>query len=209
MKSYRSILLLLVLLIIPACFVFGQNDASAEEDIVIPPGGARLPIQVIGSDTFYLVTLRTIHVYPPMVFKSKKDEKFYWKTVRDVKKALPYARLVSSELISTNRHLATLSTDKERKDYLEQYEKDLFKQYESELRKLTFNQGKLLLRLIDRECDKSSFELIKNYRGGVSAFFWQGIAKIFGADLKSRYDVSKEEDKMIERIIALVENGQL
>ncbi|NDV46655.1 DUF4294 domain-containing protein [Paludibacter sp. 221] len=171
--------------------------------------GVSLRVQINGNDTIFLASIREVVVYPPMVFKNKKEEKFYWKTVRDVKRTLPYAKLVSSELIATNQYLMTLPDDNARKDYLEEYEKELFKKYEADLRNMTFSQGKMLIKLIDRECDQSSFNLIKIYRGGFSAFFWQGIAKIFGADLKAGYDTSRDEDRIIERVIALVESGQL
>ena len=208
----KLLLVLFSLLFIP---LFGQKinqevkklDVSAP--VSVPFGGARLPIEVHGKDTLYLASLREVVVYAPVVFKSKKEERFYWRTVRDVKKALPYAKIVSAELIGTNNLLAGMKDDKERKAYLEQYEKDLFKKYEKDMRNMTFSQGKMLLKLIDREVDRTSYDLIKHYRGGFSAFFWQGIAKIFGADLKSSYDTTKDEDRIIERVIALVEAGQL
>ena len=207
--------LLLVLFSCMFISLFGQDIPQkikmleVVDPVVVSVGGARLRVEVNGKDTIYTVTLRDLTVYPPMVFKNKKEERFYWRTVRDVKKTLPYAKIVSSELIATNRLLAGMSDDKERKKYLEQYEKDLFKKYEKDVRDMTFSQGKMLLKLIDREVDRTSFDLIKYYRGGFSAFFWQGVAKIFGADLKSSYDTNKEEDRIIERVIVLVESGQL
>lgn len=171
--------------------------------------GIRLRVQVEGNDTILLANIREITVYPPLTFKNKKEERFYWKTVRDVKKTLPYAKIVSAEVIATNKHLINLPDDNARKEYMEEFEKQLFKKYEGDLRKMTFSQGKMLIKLIDRECDQSSFDLIRIYRGGFSAFFWQGIAKIFGADLKAGYDTSKNEDRIVERVITLVEAGQL
>jgi hypothetical protein len=104
--------------------------------------------------------------------------------------------------------LGDIEKDNERKKYLAHYEKEIFKRYEPELRKLTINQGRLLLKLIDRECNSTSYDLIKSYRGSVSAFFWQGIARIFGSNLKSEYDASGN-DRIVERVILLVEAGQL
>ena len=98
--------------------------------------------------------------------------------------------------------------ESDRKKYLAKYEKEVFKKYEADLRKLTINQGRLLLKLIDRECNSTSYDLIRNYRGSVSAFFWQGVARIFGSNLKSEYD-AKGNDKILERVIILVESGQL
>ena len=208
-KSYPIILfsLILVFFIVPGHDTYGQNPVIEEVNGV---NMLRLPMQINGRDTFYLVTLREVPVYPPLVFKNKRQEKFYWKTVRDVKRTLPYAKIVSAEIVATNQHLFSLPNDKERKKYMEQYEKELFKKYEPELRQMTFSQGKMLIKLIDREADLTSYELIKNYRGKFSAFFWQGFARIFGANLKAEYDTTtNEEDQIIERIITLVEAGAL
>lgn len=199
------------------CFLFLApvvSTVKAQDAEELPPTDpaikmVRLPLHINGKDTFYLVTLREVPVYPPMVFKNKKEEKFYWKTVRDVKRTLPYAKLVSEEIYATNVHLASLSNNKDREAYMDQYEKALFKKYEPELRKMTFSQGKMLIKLIDRETERSSYDLIKIYRGSFSAFFWQGFAKIFGADLKVNYDTNKEEDRIVERVIIQVEAGML
>lgn len=174
----------------------------------LPPGSQRLAVQINGNDTMYLAFLRDIYVFPKIRFNSKKQEQFYWRTVRDVKKALPYAKIVSTELYRVNTLLGDIKNENQRKKYLAQYEKEIFKRYEPELRKLTINQGRLLLKLIDRECNSTSFDLIKSYRGSVSAFFWQGVARIFGSNLKSEYDASGN-DRIVERVILLVESGQL
>ena len=184
-----------------------QLSAQPTQEALLP-GSQRLAVQILGNDTVYLAFLRDIYVFPKMKFKSKRQEEFYWRTVRDVKKALPYAKIVSSELIRVNTLLGDINKENERKRYLARYEKEIFKRYEPELRKLTLNQGRLLLKLIDRECNSTSYDLIKNYRGSVSAFFWQGVARIFGSNLKSEYD-SKGNDKIVERVILLVEAGQL
>lgn len=208
MKKFYQILFsfISITIAIPFCSAQGQNSPIEEVEGVKM---VRLPMQIQGKDTFYLVTLREVPVYPPLVFKNKKEEKFYWKTVRDVKRALPYAKIVSEEMFATNRHLASLPNDKERKAYMEEFEKQLFKKYEPELKKMTFSQGKMLIKLIDRETERTSFDLIRIYRGGFSAFFWQGFAKIFGADLKVKYDTTRDEDRIIERVITLVEAGML
>jgi len=168
----------------------------------------KLAMMVNGTDTIYYVFLRDIYIYPQLKFKNRQQEQFYWRTVRDVKKALPYAKLVSSELVRVNMLISNFEKEKDRKKYLAQYEKEIFNRYESELRKLTINQGRLLLKLIDRETNSTSYDLIKVYRGNVSAFFWQGMARLFGSNLKSAYD-SQGNDRIVERVILLVEAGQL
>ncbi len=174
----------------------------------VPKGGARLAFEVHGNDTTYITWLRDLWVFPKHTFKSKQQEKHYWRTVRDVKKTLPFAKIVGSELLRVNMQLVGMKNDSQRKKYLAQYEKEVFKKYESDLKKMTLSQGRLLLKLIDRECDSNSYDLIRKYRGSVSAFFWQGIAYVFGSNLKSEYD-AKGKDRTLERIIVLVESGQL
>lgn len=203
MKAFRYILITLIL-------IAGIHpDLSASALPANDEGkGGKVAMLVDGNDTTYYVFLRDIYVYPKLVFKNKKQEKFYWRTVRDVKKALPYAKIVSSELVKVNTLLTTFEKEKDRKKYLAKYEKEIFKRYEKDLRKLSINQGRLLLKLIDRETNATSYDLIKNYRGNVSAFFWQGMARLFGSNLKSEYD-AQGNDRIVERVILLVEAGQL
>ena len=183
--------------------VFGATYSQEE---MIPRGGARLQVKIEGNDTIFLAYLPDLWVFPG--FKDRKQEQYYWKLVRDVKRTLPYAKIVAKELSETNKLLMQMPNDKERKKYLAQFEKDIYKKYEPELRKLTLSQGKLLIKLIDRECNNTSYDLIKMYRGSIRAFFYQGFARIFGANLKSKYDAYKE-DKILERVIILVEAGQI
>ncbi|MDR2839851.1 MAG: DUF4294 domain-containing protein [Paludibacter sp.] len=168
-----------------------------------------LTYQVDGGDTLYLASLHEVYIYPRnLLYKNEKEEKFFWKTVRDVKRTLPYAHLVASELEKVNATLENLQDKKAQKKFINQYQKEVFEKYEADLRRMTVSQGKMLIKLVDRQCDRSTFELIKLYKGGFTAFFWQGIAGIFGANLKSQYDAS-DTDKVVERIILLVEAGQL
>lgn len=168
-----------------------------------------IAFQIVGGDTIYLAYLREIYVYPPMKFKNKKQEKFYWKTVRDVKKTLPYAKMIMREMEETDAQLAIMTAKQQRK-YWKVYEKQLFRKYEADFKDMTVSQGQMLMLLIDRECDKTSFDVIKMYKGAFVANFWQGIAKICGTDLKADYDLSKnEKDRIVERVITLVEAGQL
>lgn len=160
------------------------------------------------KDTLLIANLHPLYIFPPIAFADKKQEKFYWKTVRDVKKTLPYARIVARTLNDANADLEKLPTDAARKSYLKNLEKEVMKKYEPDLRKMTFSQGKMLIKLINRETSYTSYDLIKMYRGSFAAGFWQGIAKIFGADLKLDYD-GKDREKIIERVILLVEAGQL
>ena len=152
--------------------------------------------------------LPTVYAFPPMKFKNKREEKFYWRTVRDVKKVLPYSKLINTLVQEVNDTLMRIPTQKERDRYMRQWEKTTYRKYYKEFTHMTLNQGKLLIRLVDRECQTSSYELIRAYRGSFSAGFYQMFAKLFGADLKSKFGTGRN-DKIIERIIILVEAGQL
>ena len=165
-------------------------------------------IRVQDGDTMYLAYLHEVYVYPPMRFKNKKQEKFYWRTVRDVKKCLPYAKKITADMAYADAELAKLPDDRARKKWWRAYERFLFKKYEKDFRGMYASQGRMLMKLMDRETDRSSYELIKQYKGKAAANFWQFIAKLFQNDLKEEYDAS-DKDRIIERVINLVESGQL
>lgn len=165
-------------------------------------------LQISNTDTFYLARMADVYVYPPMVFKNKQQERFYWKTVRDVKKTLPFAKELALEMQVADQQLALLADDKARRKWWRQYEKYLFRKYEDDLRHMTASQGQMLMKLMDRESDRTSYDIIKHYRGKASANFWQFVAKLFKNDLKEEYDAS-DKDRIVERVITLVEAGQL
>ena len=165
-------------------------------------------VRAVVSHGDAVFVLPTVYAFPPMKFKNKREEKFYWRTVRDVKKVLPYSKLISTLVQEVNDTLMRIPTKKERDRYMRQWEKTTYRKYYKEFTHMTLNQGKLLIRLVDRECQTSSYELIRAYRGSFSAGFYQMFAKLFGADLKSKFGTGRD-DKIIERIIILVEAGQL
>ena len=165
-------------------------------------------IRIENGDTLYMAWLHEVWVYPPMRFKNKRQEKFYWKTVRDVKKCLPYAKMITADMAYADAELAKLPDDKSRRKWWRSYEKYLFKKYEQDFRGMYASQGMMLMKLMDRETDRTSYDLIKQYKGKASANWWQFIAKLFKNDLKEEYDAS-DKDRITERIINLVEAGQL
>ena len=165
-------------------------------------------LQVSHNETFYLAHLQDVWVYPQMVFKNKQQERFYWKTVRDVKRTLPLAKEIAKEMQVADQQLAMLPDDKARRKWWRQYEKYLFQKYENNFRRMTASQGQMLMKLMDRESDRTSYEIIKHYRGKASANFWQFVAKLFKIDLKEGYDAA-DKDRIVERVINLVEAGQL
>ncbi|MCU4157235.1 DUF4294 domain-containing protein [Carboxylicivirga sp. A043] len=162
--------------------------------------------RIIENDTLPHINLQEIPVIPPYKFKNKRHKRRYGKMVRNIKKVLPYARSAGEKVNAINAHLSTLTTEKEKKEYLKQAEKELFDEFEAPLRKLTFSQGRLLIKLINRETGDTTYDLIKQYKGGFTAFFWQGVARLFGSNLKSEY-YKDGDDQMIEHIILLIDNG--
>ena len=165
-------------------------------------------LQINQNDTFYLARMQDVWVYPKMVFKNKKQERFYWKTVRDVKKTLPFAKELTKEMQVADHQLALLPDEKARRKWWKQHEKYLFQKYENDFRHMTASQGQMLMKLMDRESDRTSYDIIKHYRGKASANFWQFVAKLFKNDLKEEYDAN-DKDRIVERVINLVEAGML
>ena len=173
---------------------------------ILPEGYQKAQIQ--NGDTIAVVNLREVFVYPPVKFKNKRERNRYNKLVRDVKRTLPYAKIVYETLIETYEYMETLPDDKARQAHLKRMEKELFAEYKPQLKKLSFSQGKLLIKLIDRDCNQSSYNLLKAYLGTFRAGFWNFFAGMFGASLKTEYDPDGK-DALTERIVVLVENGLL
>lgn len=162
------------------------------------------------GDTILWVELKPVYVYKPLKFKNKQQQQSYNRLVRNVKKTLPIAKEIKGIIIQTAIILDSIPTEKERKQYINQIEKQLKETYTPRMKKLTLSQGKLLIKLVDRECDKTSYQLVKSFMGSFKAAFYQTFASIFGASLKKEYDPDNvEDDAMTERVIVLVENGQL
>lgn len=160
------------------------------------------------GDTILMINLRELTVYPPMKFKNRKEEEFYWRTVRDVKLTLPYAKLIAETLVETYEYLETFDTTKEREDYLKEMESAIFKQYKPILRRFSRRQAKVLIKLIQRETHQSSYEIVKAFLGSFRATFWQGFGKMFGVSLKSSFDPEKnKDDSTLDRIARCVEQG--
>ena len=160
------------------------------------------------GQTYPLVELNEITVYGKMPRGVKFNYRRHARLVYNVRRVYPYALLVRNEVGRVNRLLETMPNKKDQNNFLQQYEKDIFKEYEDDMKKLTFSQGKILIKLIERETQNTSFDLIRQYRGKFSATFWQSIARIFGADLKADYDPAGE-DYLIEQVIIEIEAGRL
>lgn len=138
----------------------------------------------------------------------RNEYRKYERMILNLKKVYPYALAVRRRLDKVNHEMQDIKSEKERKEYLKSVEKDVFAEYEDDIRQMTITQGKLLIKLIDRETQNTSYTLIKEYRGKLNAAFWQGIARIFGTNLKEEYD-AYGEDALIEIIITEIEAGRL
>jgi len=160
------------------------------------------------GDTIANVVLEDVVVFPQLKFKNKRQQRHYTKLMRDVTKAYPYAKYAKIKLDEMEQEFLQLKTEKERDRYVETVEDQLMENFSDELKKLTITQGRILLKLIDRETGDTSYELLKRLRGSFSAFFWQAIARLFGSDLKSQYDATGE-DYLIERVVNMIEAGYI
>ena len=171
-------------------------------------GRAVLPIEVYEGDTLPVVHLKDVYIYQRPNFRNRRHERYYWRTVRDVKKTLPIAREIRGIIIETYEYLLTIPDAKKREAHLTAVEKSLLEQYTPRMKQLTFSQGKMLIKLVDRECDQTGYELIRVFMGDFKARFYQTFAALFGASLKREYD-PELEDAEIEEIIYWVEMGVL
>lgn len=160
------------------------------------------------GDTIIHKNIQEIWVIPEREFETRREKRQYNRLVGKVKKVLPYAKLAGDMLQQYEPVYMELESDRERKKLMKDLEQQLLDQYKDEMKRMSISEGRLLLKLIDREAERTSYTLIKEFRGGFSAFFWQGIARLFGSDLKSEYD-PEGEDRVLEEIVTLVEVGYL
>ena len=170
--------------------------------------GYLVPACIYEGDTIASLHMPTLYCFKPLIFKNKKQQQEYNRLVRSVKKTLPIAKEVNRAIIETYEFIQTLPDEKARQKHLKAVEKSVKQQYTPRMKKLTLSQGKLLIKLINRETDSSSYELVKAFLGPFKAGFYQAFAAIFGASLKKEYHPN-EEDALVEQIVLLVESGQI
>lgn len=179
-----------------------RTSAGPEKKIYLTP------MTVYEGDTIPYIKLPTVYVFKPLKFKNRRQMNQYYKLVRDVKKVLPIANEVNRAIIETYEYLQTLPDEKARQKHLKAVEKSVKEQYTPRMKKLTFAQGKLLIKLVDRQTNSTGYELVKAFLGPFRAGFYQAFAALFGASLKKQYDPTGD-DALTERIVLLVESGQL
>lgn len=212
----RRIILSITAIILPTIYMMAMSDENVPEieelpDLINPVFKGKYHfVEESSGDTLCMIVFNPIYVFPQEKFKNKKAEQFYWRTVRDVKRTLPYAKLIYATLLETYEYIETFPTQKEREDYLKQMEKAIFKQYKPIMKNFTRSQGKMLIKLIKRETNQSSYEIVKAFLGSFRAGFWNTFGKLFGVSMKTDYNPEKNKnDAMIERICLQIEQGSL
>ena len=196
------ILLLAMVMCIPA-FCTEPDDEKQKRVLVALA-------TIIDGDTVPTFEMMEVTIYGKRIYPTARKQRKYDKLTRYVQKMYPIALEVKAILVETYLYMQGLQDDKEREEHLEKVEKGVWEQYYPVMRRCTLSQGKLLIKLIDRECNQTSFDLIKAFIGGFKARFYQTFAAMFGASLKKEYDPEHdEEDAMIEEIIWMIDNDML
>ena len=163
---------------------------------------------LVDGDSIQYMEMNNVYVYPQPTFKDEKQRQQYNRLVYNVKKVLPIAKECHDIIIETYEYLQTLPDKKARDEHLKLVEEDIKRTYTPRMKKLTYSQGKLLIKLVDRECNSTSYGLIQAILGPVKAGFYQAFAWLYGASLKKQYD-PKGKDRLTERVVRMVESGQL
>lgn len=188
--------------------ILSFNRVFCQESHPEFPNGKTVNAVVENGDTIPVIYMQPVWVISERGFKDPKEAARYNKLKRDVKKVYPYAILAAAKLKEYNVQLEKIPSEVQRKIYMKKAEKELKDQFEGDLKKLTVSQGRILIKLIDRETGATSYDLVRELRGTFSAFMWQSLARLFGTNLKSEYN-GKGEDKAIEEIIQLIEAGRI
>lgn len=191
----------------------GQLRVHPEEKEVDMDNPTFVPMVKVGrvldkGDSIQYVELNKIYVYPPLTFEDERQRMEYNRLVYNVKKVLPIAKEVNKIIIETYEYLQTLPDKKARDEHMKRVEADIKREYTPRMKKLTYAQGKLLIKLVYRETSSSSYQLIQAFLGPIRAGFYQAFAWFFGASLKKEYQPNGV-DRLTERVVLQVEAGQL
>ena len=183
-----------------------DRDVDLDDPTFVPM--VRVGKVLQGRDSIQYVELNNIYIYPKPVFKNEKQRMAYNRLVYNIKKVLPIAKEVNKIIVETYEYLETLPNKKAKDAHMKLVEKSIKKEYTPRMKKLTYSQGKLLIQLVYRECNSSSYNLVQAFLGPVKAGFYQAFAWAFGASLKKDYDPNGV-DRLTERVVLQVEAGQL
>jgi hypothetical protein len=201
MNRFFTYLLLLLL-------IMAALPAAKAQNVLMPaaPQGSVVKARIVNGDTLPIIDLAPVAFFAPRIFKNRADENRYRRLVNNVKRVYPYARLAGIKFNEYNELLISLPTEAQRRRAMRQAENELRAQFEEDLKRLTFTQGLILIKLVDRQTSHTSYDVVKEFRGMVSAVFWQGLGRIFGFNLKTEYD-PQGEDRLIEEIVQMIEAG--
>ena len=181
------------------------QDIVSDDPTFVPT--VKVGKALVDGDSIQYMELSQVFVYPEPTFKNKRQQQAYMRLVRNVKKVLPLAKQVRQIIIETAEFTETLPPS-ERKEHLKRVEASIVKEYKPLMKKLTFSQGKLLIKLVDRECNSTAYEAMQAFIGPVRSGMWQAFAWMFGASLKKGYDPDGV-DRLTERVVLMVEAGQI
>ena len=193
--------------------LLAQEQKTAEQVLAEMDSPTFVPTVKVGKvlhegDSIQYMEMNNVYVYPQLTFKNKKQAETYMRLVNNVKKVLPIAKEARQMLIETTELLDMLPDEKSKNEHIKRVEEDIFRTYKPKMKKLTYSQGKLLIKLIDRECHSSSYDMIKAFMGPIRAGFWQVFAWGIGASLEKEYDPTGR-DRLTERVVLMVEAGQI
>lgn len=211
--NYR-IFFLLCMLLGTTLQLSAQNDDFKPEDREVDMDNPTFEPMVKvgkvlqGKDSIQYVQVNNVYVYPEPVFKNAKQRMAYNRLVYNVKKVLPIAKEVRKIIIETGDYLETLPNKKAKDEHMKLVEKGIKQEYTPRMKKLTYAQGKLCIKLVYRECNSSSYQLIQAFLGPIRAGFYQAFASLFGASLTKKYDPNGV-DRLTERVVRQVEAGQI
>lgn len=202
MKNFSTIAAVFLALLFFACNcgeLAAQNTGKDDfMQYIVEPDG----------DTVYISTLKTAKIYARIPKQKGSYWRKYYRDVQNFGKTYPYALMAKEILMETDSTIFSEDFSRaQREKFIRSIEKELFARFEKPLRSMTVTQGKMLMKLIDREVGITSYNIIKNYKGGITAGFWQAVAKLFGSDLKKPYD-KDGEDARLEELVGIWEAGE-
>ena len=202
------------IIVLTLCLMWMAQCAAQDDGGTAAKEGALEPMVKVGKvlddngDSIQYVEMNSVYVYPQPVFKNAKQRAAYNRLVANVKKVLPIAKEVNRIIIETYEYLQTLPDKRARDEHLKLVEKSIRKEYTPRMKKLSYQQGKLLIKLVYRECNSSSYQLIQAFLGPIRAGFYQAFAALFGASLTKKYE-PEGIDRLTERVVLMVESGQI
>ncbi|MBK6346183.1 MAG: DUF4294 domain-containing protein [Bacteroidales bacterium] len=190
---------LIIILFTFTCLIFPAFSQTT--DVIVAKA------KIVDGDTIPMMDLPVVRIKGYIIYRTPADQRRFDRLVRNVKKVYPYAKLAGIKLQHYDSLMAGL-TEKEQRKLYKRAEDELKSEFGEELKSLTFSQGRILLKLVDRETGTPTYHIVRELRGSFVAFFWQNLSRLFGYNLKEKYD-PEGKDKDIETIVLMIENGMI